>query len=356
MHQGLKRVDALHETDPFANTDGSAPSLADKVRLLQTPAAYPDRPTAVEAKETHMSWVFLTDRYVYKLKKSVRYPYLDFSTLAAREAACRDEVRLNRRLAPDTYLGVRALTRRADGTLAIGGDGAVIDWLVHMRRLPGERMLDAVIARGALTDGDVEALGTRLGDFYAGLPAADLAPDAFVEGFRREQAENLRVLEQRAFAVDGERLDSVTAPIARFLDRRCDLLRQRVREGRVVEGHGDLRPEHVCLLDPPIMMDCLEFNRLLRLIDPFDEIAYLGLECERLGAAWVGPKLRSMLEQRLGDRPDDLVIAFYTAFRACLRARLALAHLLEPAPRTPERWPAMARAYLAIAERAARSL
>jgi aminoglycoside phosphotransferase family enzyme len=334
----------------------AAVSIADKVRFLERPSSYPRPPDAVEVEETHMSWVFLAGDDVYKLKKPVKYPFLDFSTLEAREADCRDEVRLNRRLAPDVYLGVRALTRADSGDLAIEGGGEVVDWLVHMRRLPADRMLDAVIEGGGPTKAEVDAVGAVLTGFYAGLPPADLAPDAYVARLREEHAKNLAVLEQRAFAVDGARLDALADAVAGFLDRDGALLRARVRGGRVVEGHGDLRPEHVCLVEPPVVIDCLEFNRNLRLVDPVEELAYLTLECDRLGAAWVGERLQVLVQEGLGDRPDPRLVEFHTAFRACLRARLALAHLLEPEPRLPERWPRMARAYLDIADRAARRL
>jgi len=120
-----------------------------------------------------------------------------------------------------------------------------------------------------------------------------------------------------------------------------------------VEGHGDLRPEHVCLSDPPVIIDCLEFSRELRLVDPFDELSFLSMECAVLGARWIGPALIDLCATSLGDRPPDETLAFYTAYGASFRARQALAHLLEPAPRTPEKWIPLARAYLDEAERAA---
>lgn len=327
-----------------------------KVRFLGDPGAYPDRPVSVDVKETHMSWVFLADHDVYKLKKPVTYPFLDFGTLTAREADCRNEVRLNRRLAPGIYLGVRALTREPGGGLAIGGKGEIVDWLVHMRRLPAERMLDAVILRHELTPDAMEPVVDLLETFYSRLPAAALTPDSYVERFRADHARNIEVLERSRFALDGRRLSAIDASMQNVLDRHGGLLRGRVRQGRIVEGHGDLRPEHVCLCTPPVIIDCLEFNRSLRLVDPFEEIVFLGLECSRLGAGWVGDRLRHPMEQRLDDHPDPRLVAFYTAFRACLRARLALAHLLEPAARTPDRWPALAREYLDIAESACRRL
>jgi len=141
-----------------------------------------------------------------------------------------------------------------------------------------------------------------------------------------------------------------------FLDRCGSLIAARLRHRRIVEGHGDLRPEHIWLDDKVRIIDCLEFNARLRIVDPFDEIAYLGLECERMGAAWIGDYLRRRMRHLLRDGPADVLFTFYHCYRATLRARLSIAHLLEPQPRTPEKWPRLATEYLALADRSARQL
>lgn len=342
--------------DRAAAMRDSADGLQAKVAFLSSAAAYPERPERVEARETHMSWVFLTDGTAYKLKKPVVYPYLDFSTLEAREARCRDEVRLNRRLAPDVYLGVARLTLEADGRLAIDGKGATVDWLVRMRRLPEHRTLEQLIVRGELAPEHVTQIGELLARFYRGLAPAEVDAQRYVELLRAQHDANAGLLLRPDFALDGARVERVLEAIERFFDADRALIEARAVGGHVVEGHGDLRPEHVFLLDAPVIIDCLEFNRALRLVDPFDEIGFLGLECERLGAAWVGDQLRRHIEAQLGDRIDDRLHHFYVALRACLRARLALAHLTEPEPREPHKWPQRAREYLALAERSAATM
>lgn len=334
----------------------SADGLQAKVDFLSSAAAYPERPDRIEARETHMSWVFLTDGTAYKLKKPVVYPYLDFSTLEAREARCRDEVRLNRRLAPDVYLGVARLTLEADGRLAIDGEGVTVDWLVRMRRLPEHRTLEQLIVRGELAPEHVAQIGELLARFYRGLAPAEVDAQRYVELLRAQHDANAGLLLRPDFALDGARVERILEAIERFFDADRALIEARAVGGHVVEGHGDLRPEHVFLLDAPVIIDCLEFNRALRLVDPFDEIGFLGLECERLGAAWVGEQLRRHIEAQLGDRIDDRLHHFYVALRACLRARLALAHLTEPEPREPHKWPQRAREYLALAERSAATM
>jgi len=324
-------------------------SLEDKLAFLRIPQNYPARPRHVEERETHMSYVFLTDTDAYKLKKPVRYPFLDFSTLAAREASCRAEVQLNQRLTIGIYRGVLAMTCDGDGRLQLGGHGKVVDWLVHMRRLPDARMLDRLIVERRLQVQDLAPLAARLAGFYAAQPRLEITPQDFVAELEREHRLNVELLRQPRFELNRSELDTIDAMIRRFLGPERERLQARVIAGRVVEGHGDLRPEHVCLTDPPQVIDCLEFNRALRLVDWADEIAFLGLECALLGAPWVGNALRASVEARLHDAVAPELTDFYTALRACLRARLAVAHLLEPAPRDGARWLPRARDYLRCA-------
>ena len=124
--------------------------------------------------------------------------------------------------------------------------------------------------------------------------------------------------------------------------------------GRVVDGHGDLRPEHICFTEEIAIFDCLEFNAELRQVDPFDELAFLGVECALLGATVLGAEVIAQVGALLRDSPSQRLISLYSAWRAVLRARLAVAHLLDPLPRLPEKWEPLASRYLALAEAALR--
>ncbi len=324
-------------------------STRQKVEFLARPDIYSDRPASVETKETHMSWVFLTDGHVYKLKKPVRYPTLDFSTLKAREFNCREEIRLNQRLAPDVYLRVVRLTCERDGSLALNGSGRTVDWLVEMRRLPDGKMLDRAIEAGTATTAKVNSVADLLISFYRSVERSDLSSQTYWNRFIAEHEETRRILATPDLGyLTRERRDILDAMEAALRSNR-NLLEDRARSGRIVEGHGDLKPEHVCLIDPPVIIDCLEFNRSLRQIDPLDELAFFGMECRRLGAPWIGALVMERCTRSLGERADDCLVALYTAFRACIRARLSLAHLLDPAPREPGKWKPLASDYLQIA-------
>jgi len=295
-----------------------------------------------------MSQVFLAGDRVYKLKKPVRFPYLDFSTLAHRELACRAELALNRRLAPDTYLNVVPLTLSRQG-LAIGGEGEAVDWLVVMNRLDDRQMLDRVIRERRLHRWQLDRLAAALIQFYRRARPVFISPAVHIAELWRSLAYNRHILLDRRFEIASGSVRYIDAMQRRFLTERAVLLAERVRQRRIVDGHGDLRPEHVCLGDPVRIIDCLEFNSRLRMVDPFDEIAFLCLECERLGAAWAGEYLRRHIGRALHDGESEELFIFYRCHRATLRARLSVAHLLESDPRTPDKWVPLARAYLRLA-------
>lgn len=331
-------------------------SISEKVAFLSDPDNHGQPAGGVIARQTHMSWVFLAGDRVYKLKKPITAPFLDFSTIEARKDNCRNEIRLNQSLAAGIYLGLAPLTREHSGQLAIDGAGTPVEWLVVMRRLPDERMLDRTIADGTATPDEIAAVANLLIGFYRKAAPAGISPQDHLGIFRQGMAENRAVLTHPLFqaqlAAAGIETRPIVGDLDRFLAQDSGLLSQRFTEGRIVEVHGDLRPEHICLIDPPVIFDRLEFSRILRLLDPFDELSYLSLECESLGAPWIGATLMRQCAARLGNPPPQRLLDFYTAYRACLRARLALRHLLEPKPREPKKWMPRAIRYLRIAAKA----
>jgi aminoglycoside phosphotransferase family enzyme len=323
------------------------------VEFLSDPAAYPEATAAVDRIETHMAYVFLTDRFAYKLKKPVRYAFLDFSTGAARRLACDEEVRLNRRLAPDVYLGVAAVVRDASGALRIGAvtDPEPLDWLVRMRRLPRERMLDAVIRAGGPTDAELRAVMTLLAGFWARAPVECVPPAEYVARLERNVAGDVAALCTFGDHLPRATVRSIGAALQERLRRERHVFEARARERRVVEGHGDLRPEHICLVQPAVVIDCLEFRRDFRTLDPVDEVAFLGLECERLGAPALRAELFRMYTDGCGDRPPAGLIDFHTGARALLRARIAIWHLHDGDTGAAAHWHAASLAYLGLAAR-----
>lgn len=326
------------------------PDLERKVAFLRDPAAYPGRVRAVEAIETHMSWVFLAGDLAWKLKKPVAYPFLDFRELASRRRFCEAEVRLNRRLAPQVYLGVTPLTHETTGHLAIAGAGETVEWLVRMRRLDRDRMLDRVIARGTLQAAEVESLASRLARFYRTLPAALDDPALYMARLRGDLDAARDTLVEPRFGLAGPAVIRLHALLLATLDQLAPALAARVRAGRIVEGHGDLRPEHVSLEGEPAVIDCLEFSERLRTVDTADDLALLALECERLGAPSVGIAVFRVYREVSGDDVAPEITRFYKAGRAFVRARLAIDHLRESRFCGSPVWRDRAERYLALSD------
>lgn len=331
------------------------PELDEKVAFLSSPGAFPGRRGITARRETHMSWLFFAGDAVYKLKKPVRLSYLDFSSLALRRKACEAEFHLNQQLAPGVYQGVTPLVRTDEG-LRLGGAGEVVDWLVEMRRLDLSRTLEARLLDGGVTDAELRALAERLAAFYRRGTWSRRTTVQNLASWRALLALNRRVLLDPALGMPSGDVRRVLAVQARFLRRRSDLLAQRIRARRLVDAHGDLRPEHIWMGPPILIIDRLEFSAELRWVDWLDEMMFLEVETERLGVHDVGLRLRRLVCARLHDRPPEMLCLFYASMRAMLRARLAIAHLLDSTVRTPEKWPRQAREYLAIACRQAAGL
>jgi len=329
-----------------------ARQAADAVSFLSQPAAYAEAPPTVSVVETHMSWVFLTGRDVYKLKKAIRHDGIDFTTADRRRHNCEEEVRLNRRLAPHVYLGVITLTREAGGGLAIGGRGEPVDWLVHMRQLPDHRHLDAILRAGRARDEEarIRQAARHLARFFVSAPPEPVPAEThrrrLVDGVKGD----LRVLSEERYGLSRDKVATLARAALGFLHDCAAVFDARVAAGRIVEGHGDLRPEHIWLDPEPAVLDCVEFDRTLRIVDPADELAFLMLECERLGAPEVGDWFLDEYAGASGDRPPARLLHFYRVYRALRRATIAARHLDDPSVLEPERFLDRAARYLELAE------
>lgn len=329
-------------------------SLEDKIAQLRQISGYPEHPQQIDVIETHMSWVFLTDEHAYKLKKPVRYDFLDFSTQEARRYDCNEELRLNRRLAPDVYLDVAPLTIDDTGKISVQGHGKVIDWLVKMRRLPADRMLDFMIRHKTLQQADVHNLAHLLASFYRQCPPVRLHAIQYRQELERQVSANFDALAEAGHGFSKTRLEVIHDALSGFLRGEAGLFDYRAEQGKIVEGHGDLRPEHICLEPVPVIFDCLEFNYIFRIVDVVDELSFLAMECELLGAPDIGLMLFEIYNEVCDDYPPQRLINFYKSCRACLRAKLAIWHIRELDPSAWPPWRKRANDYLLMAEQYAR--
>ncbi|MBW4050823.1 MAG: hypothetical protein HIU85_05065 [Proteobacteria bacterium] len=326
-----------------------------KVAWLADPCHYAGRRRPVEIIETHFAFVFLTGTRAYKLKKPLRQGAMDYRTLARRERACRDELRLNRRLAPHVYLRVVPLYRDAKGSLSLRAmaGSRVADWLVQMRRLPATRMLDRVIAAGGLRPTDLDRLAATLAAFFRHAQRRPLTDGAYRARLSREIRRNADELCARDLGLSRSRIVNLSRAQLDFVNRHARALAGR--GARLLDGHGDLRPEHVFLGTSSMracVIDCLEFDRGLRRLDPAEELAFLALECARLAAAAAGEGLLARYRRLAGDPVPPILMHFYMSRRAAVRAQIAAWHLRDRAFAGERRaWKTRAYSYLADALR-----
>jgi hypothetical protein len=295
---------------------------------MAQPAFYPHPVDAVECRETHISLVFLAGDFAYKLKKPVGLDFLDFRTLERRREDCAAEVRLNARLAADVYDGVFPVTRDGE-TLVFNGTGEPVEYVVRMRRLPDDRAMPEMLARGRLDSNDLDRLAAALAGFYPDTVVSDGVGG--LETVRENCAENFRQIRDfvpdRVSAADLETLRRATRL---FLQRRERRISERLAEGHVRECHGDLRAEHIYFLPEGIrIIDGIEFNRRMRFGDVASDIAFLlmDLECQGFSQA-----AEMVLVRFLGryDDPEMLgLLDFYRCYRAVVRLKVACFQLAQ---------------------------
>jgi aminoglycoside phosphotransferase family enzyme/predicted kinase len=277
-------------------------------RALRRPEAYPHHPPDVEVRETHISLVFLAGDRAYKVKKPVRFPFLDYATLEKRKRWCEEEVRLNRRLAPSVYLGVVPIT--AD--LRVRGAGEPVEYAVEMARLPAGRMLDELLRRGAVAVADLEHVADVVADFHARAERHPRPGEA-----RRILLSNLDDAAPYLRAPWRERL---RAEETRLLAELEPLLSRRAAEGRVRDGHGDLHAANICLPDGEVVIyDCVEFEPAFRIADVAAEVAFLAMDLKRHGEWDLARAFVDRYVARADDRELPRLLPLFERYRACVR-------------------------------------
>jgi hypothetical protein len=267
--------------------------------------------------ETHVSTVFVRERDVIKIKKPVHLGFLDFRSLAQRRAACEAEERLNARLAPDVYLGL----------VPIRDDGVIVDWGVRMRRLRDEDRADSLLEKGALGEEAIAAVARRIADFHRAarcdLHTARFGTPEVVRGNIEENFAQTKDAIERY--LDRRQIREIVEWQTGFVERHRDLFAQRIRAGRVRDGHGDLRLEHV-YLEPGgriTIIDCIEFNDRFRYADVCADVAFLSMDLAAHGRVDLSELFLSLYAREADDFDLYALVDFYESYRAFVRAKIA---------------------------------
>jgi aminoglycoside phosphotransferase family enzyme/predicted kinase len=326
----IRDVHAWHEA--MARVEGAAApaSAATKhsvqaiVAAMREPSFYDDPPDAVAVRETHLSWVFLAGERAYKVKKPVVYPFVDYGTRARRRRYCHEEVRLNRRLAPSIYLGVRSIAQ-TDGGLRLSSaeDERAVEYAVEMRRFDERRTLAHAVEAGWVDESDIDALGRLLAAFHAAAPDRRRGLTE-VSHVKQMLDENFETLLSCAPVLGAERVWKAERFASSYLAARAHIVGLRGGFGRVRDGHGDLRAEHVVLGERGMeIVDCVEFDPALREVDVGADLAFLVMDLEHLGAPQLGDRLVRAYRSAGGDPGPDDFISFHAAVRAWVRTKIA---------------------------------
>ncbi|MCM3923188.1 AAA family ATPase [Frankia sp. AiPs1] len=338
---------ASARTTPGGTTPGgeSAPAGPASLAGASLPPRLPAPPlaelAAAETRETHSAVLYLTADRVYKRKKPVNLGFLDFSERRTREAVCLAEVALNRRLAPDVYLGVADLR---------DGSGEVIDHLVVMRRMPTSRRLSTLVRRGHLLGPVLRSVARALAVFHQRCETSPLIASAgeraTLEDLWREGMAGIAAY--RGTQLDAAVVDDIGRLALRYLAGRAELLAERTRAGWIRDGHGDLLADDIfCLDDGPRILDCIEFDPRLRFGDVLGDVAFLAMDLERLGAPEEAAEFLEAYREFSGEVHPRSLQHFYVAYRAFVRAKVACIRGGQGDPDAAEN----ARRLLAVAHR-----
>ena len=349
------------------STDADRDALPAYVRGLLDPAAYPAPPSEVRLVQTHISYVFLAGEVVYKTKKPVDFGFIEQLSVETRHRFCDAEVRLNRRLAPDVYLGVVPVVRRADGRFAVepagwaGGAGAgeVVEWAVKMRRLPDDRTLDRLIAEHRESPDILERLVRAVVSFHH---RADIVRnDPALAGAPAERAWWTREFSEAERFIGSTWTPEDAAATKAYADatiaRESALFDERLAEGRIIDGHGDMQAKHVYVLGPRpqdlVVVDCVEFTEWfqLRYADVNNDVAFLAMDLEARGRPEMGDEFAGRYLAATADETLGVLQPLHRTFRAFVRGKVESigAHAPEIAPEQRATLAGSAAAYFRLA-------
>ena len=327
--------------------------LPELVQALLDPKIYPDATQGVELVQTQMSFVFLADDCVYKVKKPVNLGYLDYTTLDKRRFYCQREVELNQRLCPDAYLGVVPIIEHG-GHFSIGGQGKAIEYAVKMRRLPQEAMMDVLLADNKVSLAMLTGVSEKLAEFHRKAETnASISAFGDLDTIIVNTEENFsQTANYIGNTISKEKYQRIKAYTNRFIEENSALFRQRIANGRIRDCHGDLHAAHICFGNGICIYDCIEFNDRFRYCDVASEVAFLAMDLDHYGRADLSRHFVDAYVTRSQDKEMVALLNFYKRYRAYVRGKVESLKLDDPHISEEEkvRVLAIARNYFELAE------
>ncbi|MGD0915443.1 MAG: gluconokinase [Thermodesulfobacteriota bacterium] len=305
--------------------------IATLQKALLNPAVYPDKPIEVNFIETHISLLFLTGNYVYKVKKPVDFGFLDFTSLEKRRYFCEQEVTLNRRLSTGIYLGVVRISRDQD-RVSLNGKGEIVEYAVLMKQLPEELLMDRLLEKRQVSFKMIEAVSEKLVRFYFDAETNDLIKGfAKPERFKQDTDENFEQTEKYlGVTISREAYEEVKQKTNDFFGTKEDLFHRRIHSDRIRDCHGDLRLEHIFWGEEISIFDCIEFSDRLRYTDVAADIGFLAMDLDYHGREDLSEHLIRAYVGESGDHEFMEVLDFYECYRAYVRGKVESFQLDDP--------------------------
>jgi aminoglycoside phosphotransferase family enzyme/predicted kinase len=296
------------------------PSL---VEALLDPGAYPEPVNAVKLAETHISYLFLTGEHVYKVKKPVDFGFLDFTTPEKRRYYCEQEVKLNRRMSPEVYLGVVEI-REQSGSYSIGGKGNTVEYAVKMLQLPQSRAMSLLLKEDQVTKEQVQRLAVKIADFHRrAATSPEITRLGDVDAVRENVEENFSQTEKYiGKCLSQDAFDDLAAYTRAFLEVREEVFRHRADAGRVRDCHGDLHTAQIFLENGISIIDCIEFNQRFRYSDVAEDIAFLAMDLDFHQRPDLSRTFVQTYVQESGDAGVMDLLDFFKSYRAYVRGKV----------------------------------
>ena len=326
-------------------------------KTLLNPEIYADRPPVIKFIETHISLLFLTGIHVYKVKKPVDFGFLNFTSLEKRKLFCEQEVKLNRRLSPDIYLGVVKITQEGN-RISLDGKGELVEFAVKMKQIPEEFLMDKLLERKKVTPKMIEAVSEKLVKFYLSAETSDLIKGfAKPERVKQDTDENFEQTEKYVdVTIPRQIYEEVRSRTNDFFEGKREVFYQRINSDRIRDCHGDLRLEHIFYGKEISIFDCIEFNERFRYTDMAADIAFLAMDLDYHDRQDLSQHLIRAFIEESGDHEIVEILDFYKCYRAYVRGKVESFRLDDPNIPEREKTQALKRAkkYFNLAHRYAR--
>ncbi len=340
QNRGNRRLSPLLENAPLGlpkNPVERHPEVESAVEtaLLESllkPEAYPHKPQRVEMEQTHISWVFLTGDTVYKIKKPVNFGFLDFSTLEKRHFYCQEEVRLNKRLSPEIYLGVAPIVK-AGNALVMEAEGQPVEYAVKMKQLPREKIMKALLIQDKVEQKDVVRLAEIIAAFHAKAASSpEITREGGMDSTRQNIEDNFSQTEKYiGISISRQHYQETRDHALSFMKEKASLFQQRIAQGHIRDCHGDLHSGQIFITNSIHILDCIEFNNRFRYIDVASDIAFLAMDLDLYGRPDLSMLLIDHYLEKTHDEEVRQLLPFYKSYRAYVRGKVTSFRLDEPA-------------------------